>query len=348
MNRNERYFTPAKTVLLTGAGFTKPFGGFLASEMWAVILNQTEIRQYPRLRTGMLEELNYETLYDKVLTSNDYAPEEKRAFTDAIRGAYGRMHQNICQDDVRHRSSAAGVCSSFLVRFAGAERERGFFFTLNHDLFVERFYSSGDAFIGIPGLHNPRWFNGQLRSELGRDDRLRLPQQETVEQERARFWAKSAERFVYIKLHGSYGWETTRDGAECMAIGHAKTEIIKKEPLLRWYFSLFEDVLHAGDRNLVVIGYGFGDAHINELIASAIQNHGLRLYVVSPMLPRDFREMLLPLQAMGAGLAAEGYQARNALWRGLVGYYQASVTDFYRDEARDLTPLGRAFFNSLE
>ena len=31
-------------VLLTGAGFTKTFGGYLASEMWATILNQPEIQ----------------------------------------------------------------------------------------------------------------------------------------------------------------------------------------------------------------------------------------------------------------------------------------------------------------
>jgi hypothetical protein len=32
-------------VLLTGAGFTKTFGGYLASEMWATILNQPEVLQ---------------------------------------------------------------------------------------------------------------------------------------------------------------------------------------------------------------------------------------------------------------------------------------------------------------
>jgi len=33
-----------KTILLTGAGFTKNFGGFIASEMWAKIFNCRELQ----------------------------------------------------------------------------------------------------------------------------------------------------------------------------------------------------------------------------------------------------------------------------------------------------------------
>jgi len=355
MNPNERHFRPAKTVLLTGAGFTKPFGGFLADEMWAMILNQPEIRQYPKLREHMLEELNYETLYDKVLTSDNYTSDEKRAFRVAIRNAYQRMNEDICQDDVWHRSSASGVCRSFVARFAGSGQERGFFFTLNHDLFIERSYTNEkvELMITIPGLpQKPKWFNGQLGSKLDSDDRVRLPQRERVEQEKERFWAKSSERFMYIKLHGSYGWETTKDGTDCMVIGHVKTGIIENEPLLKWYLSLFEEVLHAEERNLVVTGYGFRDPHINKLIANAIRDTGLRLHVVSTMLPRDFKERLLPVHAVSAESTqwdnfSEEDKDRDVLWKALSGYYPASMIDFYDEKTGNLTPRGRAFFRDL-
>jgi len=348
MGDKQRDFTPAKTVLLTGAGFTKPFGGFLADEMWAVILNQPEIRQYPDLRKRMLKELNYETLYDEVLASDNYTTggKEKPAFRKAIRNAYQRMHQNICQDDVRHRNSASGACRSFVARFAGSGGERGFFFTLNHDLFMERFYLNKkvESQVRIPGLRpRPKWFNGHLGSRLEQDDYVRLPPREMVEQEKERFWVRSSEHFVFIKLHGSYGWVTRRDGTDCMAIGHAKTEIIKHEPLLQWYLSLFEEVLRSRERNLVVIGYGFRDEHINNVIADAVRNQGLRLHVVSPIPPRDFREMLSPVHDPGLQL---GRPRGNDLWNGLVGYYQASVDVFY-DKNGNLTPSGRAFFLDL-
>jgi hypothetical protein len=53
-------------VLLTGAGFTKTFGGYLASEMWATILNQPEVQNSPELLKGMrdLENLDYEMYYE--------------------------------------------------------------------------------------------------------------------------------------------------------------------------------------------------------------------------------------------------------------------------------------------
>jgi hypothetical protein len=40
---------PAKNVLLTGAGFSKDFGGLLASEMWAALLNEVTQTSCPAL-----------------------------------------------------------------------------------------------------------------------------------------------------------------------------------------------------------------------------------------------------------------------------------------------------------
>ena len=37
-------------ILLTGAGFTKNFGGFLASEMWSKIFNTPAIQANKKLR----------------------------------------------------------------------------------------------------------------------------------------------------------------------------------------------------------------------------------------------------------------------------------------------------------
>jgi hypothetical protein len=55
-------------VLLTGAGLTKNYGGYLASEMWATILNQPEVQDSPELLKGMrdLEHLDYETFYEEI------------------------------------------------------------------------------------------------------------------------------------------------------------------------------------------------------------------------------------------------------------------------------------------
>jgi len=347
MSQTARWFKPTKNVLLTGAGFTRDFGGYLASEMWAAIFRRPEIREYPELRKCMLEELNYEALYDKILSSESYTDKDKASLTTAIRNAYQEMHENICDADQRRRTTAAAMCRAFVARFDGSGHERGFFFTLNQDLFIERFFSGSyqqASLFKIPGLEHPKWFNGQLASTLTKEDHVRLLDQARVEKFSSTFSSKSVERFAYVKLHGSYGWRSSKDGSDVMVIGHEKVGSIAKEPLLKWYLSLFEEILREPERNLVVVGYGFGDAHINNVIADAIRDCGLRLYVISPKLPSEFRESLAPLNSCVTG---PDVHRGSELWEGLYGYYRATVREFCDDNGQ-LTTQGRAFFHDLE
>ena len=343
MSNQDRWFTPAKNVLLTGAGFTKNFGGYLAREMWELLLNRPEIRQSKRLHAFLRNELDYETAYDKVTTSDDYTEEEKSAFTTAIRNAYQQMHKDICQEDNNVRSF--GVCSYFVAEFQRRLQEqvqkKGFLFTLNQDLFVEKYYlthsSANRGVIKIPGLEHSQWFNGRLTDELEEKDGVTLPDDDEVAKIKGTFWDKSVENFAYIKLHGSLGW-IGKDGLERMVIGNEKTVAITQEPLLQWYFSLFKEVLTCQPCNLVVIGYGFRDWHINLVIGHAIEEYGLRLHVVSPKKPKEFQDMLCQ------GEVRWGKE----LWAGLIGYHTGVVTDFLKRDSQDLSSRGRAFFDSLE
>ena len=66
-----------------------------------------------------------------------------------------------------------------------------------------------------------------------------------------------------------------------MVIGRGKEQLIQKEPLLAWYFKIFKEVLFQTNRHLLLIGYGFGDDHINDIIANAIKQYGLKIYIIS-------------------------------------------------------------------
>ncbi len=161
------YYTPPRTVLLTGAGFTNSFGGLLGKEMWEAIFNQGRIQAGPKLRKRMLEQMNYEAFYSEVMTGLDYDAEEKDAVAAAVREAYAQMHRHLCrQGGSQYSASAAAVCSRFVARFEGWDRERGFFFTLNQDLFIEKHFRSDSRLLKIPGMHHPQWFNGQLPGDL--------------------------------------------------------------------------------------------------------------------------------------------------------------------------------------
>ncbi|MBY0247586.1 MAG: SIR2 family protein, partial [Nitrospiraceae bacterium] len=49
---------------------------------------------------------------------------------------------------------------------------------------------------------------------------------------------------------------------------------------------------------LLMVGYGFRDPHINEVLARCVNENGLELYVLSPLPPGEF-EHQLKLHAFG-------------------------------------------------
>ena len=194
----------------------------------------------------------------------------------------------------------------------------------------------------IPGLHCPKWFNGQIPAILDSESTVQLPEEAGVEALKARFETKTSPAFAYVKLHGSFGW-VRKDRSDVMVIGHTKTEMIKREPLLCWYLELFREVLRNPGRNLVVIGYGFGDDHINEIIADAVRNSGRRLFLISPLDPKDFRDRLIPIHGFNVSIPNRGED----LWNGLGGYYRGTVTDFYCPTSSRLPERGKMFLADL-
>jgi hypothetical protein len=67
-----------------------------------------------------------------------------------------------------------------------------------------------------------------------------------------------------------------------MVIGGQKTERIAQIPMLDWYFEIFQRVLSQPNSHFLLIGYGFGDKHVNEIIANCVLQSGLSLYILGP------------------------------------------------------------------
>jgi hypothetical protein len=333
------YYQIKSPILLTGAGFSKPFGGYLASEMWSIIFNQLNSRDSQRLRTILRGELNYERAYDLVMSGGDYSPAEKSGFTNALIEAYGELDQSICAHLENNRQQIQSF-RYFIERFAGEGKERGFVFTLNQDVLLERFGSHGTGLFQIPALGHPDWFFGRLQGQAFPETDISNPAQ--LEAFQKHFWEKGTglQNCLYIKLHGSYGWKSSQNGT-AMVIGYDKVGSIAKEPLLKWYFEIFREVLKAENITLVVVGYGFMDRHINELITRAAKT-GLQLHVISPMQPKDFRNHLLSVTAT-AGNVSVPYGAE--IWEMLSGYHCTSVDRMVPSNASVLP--GNAFFRHV-
>jgi dihydroxyacetone kinase-like predicted kinase len=93
-----------KTILLTGAGFSKNFGGFLAQEMWGEIFRHEEVKKYSRIGTisTIEHDFDYESIYHKVYRGSEYTQEEKNAIHLAIKDAYKNLDRNIYQTNDRN------------------------------------------------------------------------------------------------------------------------------------------------------------------------------------------------------------------------------------------------------
>jgi hypothetical protein len=222
------------------------------------------------------------------------------------------------------------------------DQSPSFIFTLNQDMFFERYHNRANITV-VPGLpdHLNRFRDADQHST---DFSLRLPAADELEPKKRELFRKGFAQIAYVKLHGSQGW-LSHDGSDVMVIGTQKASRIESEPLLKWYISLFEQVLNKSDTRLLIVGYGFGDIHINRCLVNAIGN-GLKLYVISPQSPQDFKNQFKPPvhgNFMKKPLGDE-------LWDGLVQYWPATLSDFYYDNQappQDLKHRGRALFRSL-
>ncbi len=62
------------------------------------------------------------------------------------------------------------------------------------------------------------------------------------------------------------------------------------------------------------MGYGFGDEHINKVIADSVRDHGLELYIMNPDAPETFQKILT------------GRPHCETLWDNLKNYYPYSIS----------------------
>jgi hypothetical protein len=313
-----------RPILLTGAGFTKNFGGFLASEMWAQIFNSRHIRHHKKLGEILRRDFDYESVCNRILVGTN-SLDEKSALETALFDAYQQLDQRIRNLHINQAGGAVDLdkLRMILDRFSGSGNARGYFFTLNQDLFIERWHLS-DAQLWVPGISNH--VSRRKEAALNDEDIIALPTAETMRKHRERNddgKISTYGRFQYIKLHGSWNWRAS-DGKSGMVIGRGKETRIMQEPLLSWYLETFESVLSKEGRKLFVIGYGFRDPHINEVIARCVNEHGLELYVLSPLPPDEF-EHHLKLHAFG--LSNDTVSLSGVLWRGLSGYFQGNLRD---------------------
>lgn len=318
----------SNNVLMTAAGFTRNFGGFLAEDMRDYIRYHTEVKNRPVLRSLLDTDFDYESVYHEVCTG-DYKDDDREAINIAIFEAYSRL------DDIAQNYNASNAPESAILygakniinRLTCDKRQINFFFTLNQDLFVERLMPFTEKPITSPGISrrivSPGLMNSKRPLEI--DAFIEAPARDELDTTKDITTLSSLECH-YIKLHGSFGWKSSDpDRSNMLVIGRNKEDQMANEPLLIWYFDLFKQVLFQGGIKLLIIGYGFRDKHINKIIAEAIERHNLKLYIISPSKSEEFKEKLIRADS------THGEQ----IFSSLANYFKASLGDIFPPNGSD-------------
>jgi hypothetical protein len=158
-------------ILLTGAGFTKNFGGPLAKELWSIIFSNRALEKAPEVRDILRRDFDFESAYNAVMRGArlpifeiDGEPtwaSQRQALRKAVTDAYEYIDEKIRAFSNRPDApNAVNIykVQEFIARFAGNSKTPGFFFTLNQDLLVERKYY-GSPRPSLPGVQQrTTWF----------------------------------------------------------------------------------------------------------------------------------------------------------------------------------------------
>jgi len=277
MSKYEQIIDTQNVIFLTGAGFSANFDGFLAKDMAAKIFNSGILSGEQNVKYTIRESRDYEDAYSEIMTRNDFSNLEKEKMRKAVLDIYKRLDETLRKWVFNNDNPTAFDVYKFNSDLLGLLQYKpggGFFFTLNQDLLMER--RNGYKSLGAPNFNQEfRAINGEFKQNyfvtLSRDNCKTSIKEDLI----------NGAGIRYIKLHGSYGWNSST-GNNAMVIGTGKEELIKSEPLLNAYFDLFKEVLSAGNKKLLIIGYGFGDDHINKIIWDAAKNNGLKIYIINP------------------------------------------------------------------
>src|SRR5262245_41985772 len=253
-------------ILLTGAGFSRNRGGWLADEAFEYLLGCPQLEN--KLRK-LLWDYKGKGGFEAALTEQQAKPVQQLGqqtpLEEANQGMFTAMNEGFAtiEDSVR----------SFLSRFDAI-------FTLNQDLLMERHYLTEK----FPFYSDGRWNGWQIP---GMEPTGRVALNEIQEwspmnpSDQAKFVLDNNSQ-PYFKLHGSSNWIDRRSSTPMLVIGGNKPQAIERHPILKWNYRQFGSYLAKPDTRLMVIGYSFGDHHINRVIGTAAGRGTLQLFIIDP------------------------------------------------------------------
>jgi SIR2-like domain len=258
--------------LLTGAGFSRNWGGWLANEAFEYLLGAPEIDDDLRiiLWEAKLRGEGFEgalsTVQDAYASNkSDETKQRLDRLTQAVIGMFNVIQAAFNRLD--YRDSELRL-QRFLARFDAI-------FTLNQDTLLETLYAG-------PVRWSERWYGSYLpyMNFIEKPAMPSFPLREALTQD-SELIIRENNQPIY-KLHGSCNWFAEPHGDRLLVMGGNKTATISTFRVLARYQEEFQAMLSQPDTHLMIIGYGFGDSHINSALQTAAAK-GLRIFLVDTL-----------------------------------------------------------------
>lgn len=271
-------------LLLLGAGFSRNWGGWLASEAFEYLLGCPEIvanREVTELLWRYKSAGGFEEVLARVRLAWMRDNKSQQGNLDAIQAGIGRMFAAMnagffSLGQFEFQQSQPMMVRHMLARFDAI-------FTLNQDLLLEHHYMPEGATM----FSGNRWSQGctppgvEVTVNRSRENLTSFAKYDCLPTDHSKFKVQENSQ-PYFKLHGSSNW-SEKHGAPLMIMGANKANDMKLFPLLLWYQEQFERYLmQERESHLMVIGYSFRDAHINQTIFRAVKETSLKMFVIDP------------------------------------------------------------------
>jgi hypothetical protein len=262
--------------LLTGAGFSRNWGGMLADDVFGYLLGCEDLDD--ETRRLLFQRRSVKGGFEDVLADLQRArgaagQQRHKALVTALVGMFNEMGLAFMQRELEFSNipDVRYSLTSFLMRFDAI-------FTLNQDTLLEQKYIPvvgggvrwGRAHLpGLKLLGNPI-LTGSIHDRIA-----------PMEPNPSDFKLDTNVQ-PYIKLHGSCNWNDGPAGECILIMGGQKAVSIGQFPILTWYHEQFEQALRKPGARLMVVGYSFGDAHINGIIINAMKSGDLKIFLIDP------------------------------------------------------------------
>ena len=272
-------------VVLTGAGSSKDSGGKLMGELWKECNTEIEslVKTLPDIKTKSFydTEPDIEAFISYISLIEKTADENKASELKKGRDELEKKIKELCTLTLqKNKSPHIDFLNKITARKNNDSRVQ--IFTTNYDTLFERAANEA-GFVIIDGFSftQPREFSGRwFDLDIVNREKTRLKQEES-------FISKV---FHLYKLHGSLTWTKKDDGKIVQENNpnplmiypsSEKYESSYEQPYFEM-MSRFQQALRKEETLLIVIGFGFGDKHIRNVVLEAVnQNPSFQLLILN-------------------------------------------------------------------